>query len=1098
MKFPSMVSCQSTLVVFLAFGFGILVSSPATAQVRDRGLPAANYYLGFGDFYSADYGDALKHFVRGSNSAFKIGPDERFLDSVCYWTMAGECHFHMGNYTEAIALYEQAINLVIYYAEGGWQKRVQLRAIQKSTSAEQQAKVNWYRSTRGNAYATIPRSFSMLFGRLDASRVFSEGGVLQNPEIRSVDHAEIMRCTALAIYRRYSIKGTTSHIDPFTTKMVSGMRKLSTTTAVLGKWNSIVRGLSEMSKGSTQNAVKRLEAGLQFQDGLDHHLTPIGLLALGKIAFLSGEEDAAQKRALEASPSAAIFNQYDLVEDALQLGTTLHLGNARSVYPPIVPAIDWARRSRSRKLLTSLIIQLTDCLIESNNADEATAALAQTKQAMNGTDLARSPIGGQIRFLNAAITFLNNGDGLPDLTRALESFKNSSLWLYRLRLVDASLAAGSITQRQAEAIYENLLLDPGDKQWKYNPQETIAYITSPHLGSMEQWFEILRARKNHEKAIQAAERIRRHRFYASLPLAGRLLTLRWMLSAPEERLDPIGKQQRREFLGRNPEFAQSNQRIRAIEQKLRTLPLKPDEDSPQKKEQQDLLVELLKLSGYQESVYQAVALTRQPANFVFPPAVDYSQLAENLSEKQVVISALKTASGYHLYAITQQSRRYLGVIRDRDMRRSVGKLYKSLGISDPDNAVEIPLLTGTDWKQPAAELKQLIFENYHDDQWENFDELIVIPDGILWYVPFEILQTGSAEDDWKSLSETINIRYLPMASMLAAKRPKSQSNSNRIATVTGKMHPKAELEITKRGFEDLSDAITTASKFDRQSKIPSNLLNSCTDTMLVWHTLESDNRNGAYSLAPFFLDKGRNGSSIGQWMLAPWRGVDSVVLPAFSSNAAAGIRSRSDGSELFLTTCGLLASGTQRILISRWNPGGKSAVDLSREFVAKTRDMSASAALIESSQTIRESEVSVADEIRVKTSAKSPASLKAEHPFFWAGNLLVDMEGFKATGTADSADADADADDDADADQADAKDAADASDDDDPSDPSEEEPSGSGTKESDSADDGSGKKPESENPEQSETPEEGSGTKEEGSGTREEGSGTTEEGSAQK
>jgi len=197
-----------------------------------------------------------------------------------------------------------------------------------------------------------------------------------------------------------------------------------------------------------------------------------------------------------------------------------------------------------------------------------------------------------------------------------------------------------------------------------------------------------------------------------------------------------------------------------------------------------------------------------------------------------------------------------------------------------------------------------------------------------------------------------------------------------------------------------------------------------TDAMVVWHTSEADKKNQAYNLTPFHLDKGRDGSSLGDWMLAPWRGVETVVLPAYSSNVAGGLRSRSNGSEMFFTTCGLLASGSRSILLSRWCSGGQNAIDLSRRFIVNAQEMSPIEALEQSNKEARESDLVLENEIRIKSSAKSTDTFKAEHPFFWAGNMLVDLNGYRPP-VDDSADpdpndgdlADSDPDDSVDADQ---------------------------------------------------------------------------------
>ena len=92
---------------------------------------------------------------------------------------------------------------------------------------------------------------------------------------------------------------------------------------------------------------------------------------------------------------------------------------------------------------------------------------------------------------------------------------------------------------------------------------------------------------------------------------------------------------------------------------------------------------------------------------------------------------------------------------------------------------------------------------------------------------------------------------------------------------------------------------------------------------------------------------------------------------------------------MFLTVCGLMASGSRTVLLSRWRVGGQSTVDLMREFVQELPHESAAAAW-------RRSVRLAADRAARPRRRRPPESrrrrdgLKADHPFFWSGYLLVD------------------------------------------------------------------------------------------------------------
>jgi CHAT domain-containing protein len=100
-------------------------------------------------------------------------------------------------------------------------------------------------------------------------------------------------------------------------------------------------------------------------------------------------------------------------------------------------------------------------------------------------------------------------------------------------------------------------------------------------------------------------------------------------------------------------------------------------------------------------------------------------------------------------------------------------------------------------------------------------------------------------------------------------------------------------------------------------------------------------------------------------------------------------RQPTTGDEVFLTVCGLMASGSRTILLSRWRVGGQSTVDLMREFVQELPHESAAAAWQRSVRLASGRLLDPTLEGRLKA-AGGVQGLSADHPFFWSGYLLVD------------------------------------------------------------------------------------------------------------
>ena len=95
------------------------------------------------------------------------------------------------------------------------------------------------------------------------------------------------------------------------------------------------------------------------------------------------------------------------------------------------------------------------------------------------------------------------------------------------------------------------------------------------------------------------------------------------------------------------------------------------------------------------------------------------------------------------------------------------------------------------------------------------------------------------------------------------------------------------------------------------------------------------------------------------------------------------------GDEVFLAACGLMASGSRTALLSRWRVGGQSTTKLIKEFVQEMPHESAAGAWRRAVELCGESTLDPATEGRLKATATSDP-LKADHPFFWAGYLLID------------------------------------------------------------------------------------------------------------
>ena len=312
-------------------------------------------------------------------------------------------------------------------------------------------------------------------------------------------------------------------------------------------------------------------------------------------------------------------------------------------------------------------------------------------------------------------------------------------------------------------------------------------------------------------------------------------------------------------------------------------------------------------------------------------------------------------------------------------------LLKGLGLYDRNQPVDGEDLAKTDWKKVAERLAKQLTNDTKPDDWSKYKELVIVPDGVLWYLPFEILQVP-AKEGTESILAKLPVRYAPtLALSVPDKRPIKRAT--RTAVITGKMVPREEDSLTRLATEQIG-GIADVSLLGETLPTPSAVFTAACDRFVLFADLEDQDKL-PFGWSPAKLDAGKGGSTLSEWSLLPFAGAEQVVFPGFHTPAESSLKRGGTGEEVFLSVCGLMASGSRTILLSRWRVGGQSTVELMREFVQELPHSPANIAWRRSVELASARLIDPAAEPRLRA-GKSADGLKADHPFFWAGYLLVD------------------------------------------------------------------------------------------------------------
>jgi hypothetical protein len=985
---PALTAARSLAAAFLLGLLSLcLAASPAAAQLavpvgRPKSCPVESYFIAFAPFHDGDLKKAERAFRDAGRGGIR-STEGVWIDSICYHTMIGESRYQMGDLPGALDQYTMALRVFLSHRD--WMLRVDFPP-SLGPAQNLNTNITWGRSGRTSTIGHFQDRFPSLQGRLDNDEVIRRGGVVAAPQYYPVHVAEIVRCTSLALSRRRQIMGPACEHDALTTELVTALsRRPGPPNHWSQCWIELQLGLAYASANKISQAGSELTKSLLAGGQYDHPLTCVGLLELGRLAFEQGKYDAATTFFHESTISAAYFERYDVMEEAFRLGAQAHLVSGQpGAYAPLVPAAAAARKYRL--LQASILASLADCLCTAGDLKGATGALNQARAAMNRREMALGAVGARVNYQQARVS-LQSGDAKPGTTAlnaALAWQKVASPRLFQIGFADQLYGQGKVTERVADQLYAEVLREPNRSDWIVDPLDTLAVQLTTPLRPLEHWFDLALSRKEVDKAIQIADRIRRHRFYATQPLGGRLLALRWVLEAPPETLTPDALLQRQDLLAKYPKYAELSRRAGELKTELTRLPLVPEGEEARK--QTALLGDLARVSIQQETFIQLMALERLPSEFVFPPLRETKDIQAALPEGTLVLVYLATSRNLHGFAIGREQYAHFPVAAPARLKTEVGDVLRLWGHNDRTQPVAVEDLQGDAWREPAAKLLAALTNNTRADSWEQFREVIIVPDGPLWYLPFEALPV-ERPDGPSSLLAQVPVRYAPTFSLIV---PDDRGNRplGRTAVVAGKLLARDDDAFAQQAVEAVALALPGSALLPANLPAASGTFAAALDRLVVMAN-HDDSDKLPYAWSPLVLDAGKPGSSLAEWTGLPWGGAEQIVLPGFHTPAEYALKRGGTGDEVFFTVCGLMASGSRTILLSRWRVGGQSTVDLVREFVQELPHEPASAAWRRSVQLFSGNVLDPAREGRLKASAAA-SGVSAEHPFFWSGYMLVD------------------------------------------------------------------------------------------------------------
>lgn len=280
------------------------------------------------------------------------------------------------------------------------------------------------------------------------------------------------------------------------------------------------------------------------------------------------------------------------------------------------------------------------------------------------------------------------------------------------------------------------------------------------------------------------------------------------------------------------------------------------------------------------------------------------------------------------------------------------------------------LITGrkAEWVKPAKGLSQLLLQPLQKEGYlAGIHRLLIVPDGVLNYVPFSALPTGND----RFLSDEFTVGYLPSAVALTNKGLAEASRRTLLAMApTGTQLPNAAIEVRDIGrlFPGTSRVIVgksaTETLFKREAE-KYDYLHLATHGAL--------NRNAPLLSALEFAPDDQNDGRLELHEIVGMK-LHARLVTLSACETALGEGYFNDipaGNEFVGITQAFLSAGGQSVLASLWPVNDQSTQNLMEKFYQFLPKTGGATALARVQQQLRRSDP------------------RFRHPYYWAGFVMV-------------------------------------------------------------------------------------------------------------
>lgn len=924
--------------------------------------PSQQYYIALSAYRAGDLEAAIDLFDQVPTRRDING---RWIDSIPVLAMEAECYYQLGHMPAVRERVDEVFRIAI--RNRGWLNRVDWAS---ALQPVQVAPVNglWPEAT---AVKRLPVTDKIQIGSgsvLNAQRI-QQGGAIEELTVRTMDVVEIMRGLAIASYRRRILLGPLAAQDALASQLLDATKFPPGVRIPIA--DSLIGSLRAVERFSYHDDAQAMADAGRYStlNGAVHPLTPLAMLAQASAIAGTVKPETAIPIAINIANCAAALGQPEWAGEAMQLAAGCAKTPEQSeLVRKAASTAGTGLYRKSRLASLHCLVAASDGAVSAGNAEAASTTLSQAKTLSAQRSVTQPRIDAYGAYVAARLAAaagesvgITSPSGVDKAIGLMTAFSLqrrdrkrpviSMPRIYQLSLIRQA-AGNTLGGKTSEKLLRAFSGDPPSGVWRRDAVDALSAVLLDQTDALSARVQLAAAQKYGEELLKKSDDLYAARFYQQLPLGGRIAQVRVIARSEDAMLTPKALEFRK--LAGRP-MTQLRQAAMAMKQ-------------PNVLESQKL-----------EAAACLIALGRYQIPRSFPPQLDEKLPLAKLPPRTGLLTFINVGNKSYATLSAEGKSSMWAIGGASRVPDEIGRLLRGIGVGKP-RGNRLP--EDESWRADAVALRRHLLPDDATITAERFDELIIVPDGPLWYLPFELLPIGGEQSPL--IADSMRVRYAATPGLAlhpAGPPPVSRS----IGLVADYFFAPGEVEINEAIVESIaavaSDPVRMPSKVSTTTGLLGNTIGH-----LVVAAPRVPNLQSPLSMHVAPYDQANPAGTISGWMRFPAEVPRTVVMPGFRTPVDVG--KKGSGNEVFMTLCGLNAAGVRSVLLSRWAVGGESTATALREFVQELPFSGMQASWHRARMVLRRTELDPSREPLLTQADHKNEGVTGNEPLFWAGYLI--------------------------------------------------------------------------------------------------------------